>query len=285
MLVSVIIPAFNCKETLKLAVDSILLGSYTNIEILIIDDEKLGIEYIKKIYETHFSSEARVRYFKNTQGLKNKKRRGINTDAGTSARNLGLQESRGEWVTFQDSDDFSLLNRIEIQLDYADKYKSNHVTIECLWAEKAFEFKSLNLSLFLSKNKLNICTKVEIDASRTSSMGVLTKKLPDFLFSLIPFRLKASRFTRGFFFLNEKGYPGSANCSLIKKELLKNIRFRQLDLRRWPSFRGRGTDRDFNYQVSELANSNSIKISIPLYCWSTPTRFSYPIEMKNYINS
>lgn len=98
--VSVIIPTFNRALTLSRAVDSVLNQSYGNLEIIVIDDGSTD----------------------NTQEiLKNYPQIQIITqeNSGVSAaRNSGVKIASGTWISFLDSDDVWLTQKIEMQLEY-----------------------------------------------------------------------------------------------------------------------------------------------------------------------
>jgi glycosyltransferase involved in cell wall biosynthesis len=85
-LVSIIIPCYNGEEYLHHAIESALAQSYQWIEVIVVDDGSTdGSSEIAKRYP--------VRYIQQKNG-------GV-----SSARNLGLQESRGAGITFLDADD------------------------------------------------------------------------------------------------------------------------------------------------------------------------------------
>lgn len=89
--VSVIVPVFNAEKYLRQCIDSILSQSYTDFELLLIDDgskDKSG-----DICDEYARKDDKVRVFHKENG-------GV-----SSARNLGLDNAKGEWVTFVDSDD------------------------------------------------------------------------------------------------------------------------------------------------------------------------------------
>lgn len=91
-LISVIIPVYNVEEYLPQCVDSILMQTYPNVEIILVNDAatdnsgKLCAEYARQ------NSNIRV----------------LTKDNGGAgmARNAGLDIASGEWVIFQDADDF-----------------------------------------------------------------------------------------------------------------------------------------------------------------------------------
>ena len=110
--VSVIIPTFNRKSFLLNAIDSILAQTYTNIELIIIDDGSSDktISKLKK-----YMSKIIV-YRQNNKGV-------------SAARNKGIQLSKYDWVAFLDSDDTWNPKKIEKQKNYLiknPKYKICH---------------------------------------------------------------------------------------------------------------------------------------------------------------
>ena len=91
-LISVIVTVYNIREYLPKAVDSILSSTYQNLEVLLIDDgstdgsERICDEYAKK--------DGRVRVVHQRNG------------GAYSARNTGLLEAKGDYLTFVDGDDW-----------------------------------------------------------------------------------------------------------------------------------------------------------------------------------
>ncbi len=102
--VSVIIPTFNRKDFLKEAIDSVLSQTYKNFELIVVDDgstDGTG-EMISKYYP-------QIRYFYQ----KNK--------GPSAARNKGIKEAKGEYISFLDSDDLWLKEKLKKQIDFFDK--------------------------------------------------------------------------------------------------------------------------------------------------------------------
>ena len=91
-MISVIVPVYKAEKYLHRCVDSILAQSYTNFELLLIDDG--SPDNCGAICDEYAAKDSRVRVFHKENG-------GV-----SSARNLGLDNARGEWVTFVDSDDW-----------------------------------------------------------------------------------------------------------------------------------------------------------------------------------
>lgn len=89
--ISVIVPVFNERTALAQCVDSILLQSFTDYELLLVDDGSTDGSAL--ICDSYAESDKRVRVF-------HKKNGGV-----SSARNYGLREARGEFIAFVDADD------------------------------------------------------------------------------------------------------------------------------------------------------------------------------------
>ena len=90
--ISVIIPVYNTEKYLHRCINSILTQTYTDFELLLIDDG--STDSSGTICDEYAAKDARVRVFHKENG-------GV-----SSARNLGLDNAQGEWITFVDSDDY-----------------------------------------------------------------------------------------------------------------------------------------------------------------------------------
>lgn len=91
-MISVIVPVYKAEKYLHRCIDSILAQTYTDFELLLIDDG--SPDNCGAICDEYAEKDARVRVFHKING-------GV-----SSARNLGLDKVKGEWVTFVDSDDY-----------------------------------------------------------------------------------------------------------------------------------------------------------------------------------
>lgn len=106
-MISVIVPVYKVEPYLQRCVDSILAQSYTDFEIILVDDgspDNCGAicdEYSKK------DNRVKVLHQQN-QGV-------------ASARNNGVKISCGEWICFVDSDDLIHQDMLKILLDVAEK--------------------------------------------------------------------------------------------------------------------------------------------------------------------
>jgi hypothetical protein len=103
-LVSIVMSAHNSAETVRYAVRSILAQSYGNIELLICDD---GSSDATSAELDKLRGDPRVRLF-----------RSCGNQGTYGVRNSLIPEARGAYVTFHDSDDFALPDRIARQLAF-----------------------------------------------------------------------------------------------------------------------------------------------------------------------
>ncbi len=98
--VSVIIPLYQCEKYIGAAIESVLAQSFTDHEIIVIDDG--STDSGGRIA----SSFPRVKYFR-------KKHSGI-----AEARNLALSKAKGELIAFLDADDLWTPDKLELQVSY-----------------------------------------------------------------------------------------------------------------------------------------------------------------------
>ena len=98
-LISIIVPIYNVENYLRHCLDSIQKQTYQNFECLLINDG--SPDNSADICREYVSKDSRFRYFEKENG-------GV-----SSARNLGIEHSKGQYITFIDSDDW-------VESDYLD---------------------------------------------------------------------------------------------------------------------------------------------------------------------
>lgn len=101
--VTIIIPVYNSERYLKRCLDSVINQTYKDIEVILIDD---GSKDDSKIIYNAYVNEYKFihAYYQENQGV-------------SSARNLGLEKSNGDFIFFCDSDDYLEVNAIEIMIN------------------------------------------------------------------------------------------------------------------------------------------------------------------------
>ena len=105
--ISVIVPVYNVEKYLHCCVDSILAQTFTDIEVLLVNDG--STDGSGTICDEYAQLDCRVRVFHKANG-------GV-----SSARNLGLDEAKGKWIMFVDSDDKVSPEICEKLLDHASE--------------------------------------------------------------------------------------------------------------------------------------------------------------------
>jgi len=103
-MVSVIMPAYNAERTIKEAIESVLNQTYSDFELIVIND--CSTDATKTIVERFVSSDSRVRLINNS----------VNSGVSVS-RNTGISNAKGEYIAFLDSDDMWRKDKLEKQLD------------------------------------------------------------------------------------------------------------------------------------------------------------------------
>lgn len=106
--VSIIMPVYNVSEKLNKSLNSLINQTYSNIEILLINDGS-----------TDNSGEVCDKYAQNDNRIKvvHKKNGGV-----SSARNIGLEIATGKYIMFVDSDDYTDEKSCEVMVEAIEKY-------------------------------------------------------------------------------------------------------------------------------------------------------------------
>lgn len=94
---SVIMPTYNRANMIGKAIESVLGQTYTNWEFLIVDDG--STDNTKQVVEAYNDPRIRYIYQKNAER--------------SAARNNGIDNARGQYICFIDSDDYYLVNHLE----------------------------------------------------------------------------------------------------------------------------------------------------------------------------
>jgi len=106
-LVSVVIPTYKRPDYLVRAVESVLNQTYTNVEVIVVDDNNPETEARTRTESImkQFDGNPKLKYIKHERN-KN----------GSAARNTGVRASKGEYVAFLDDDDEYTPKRLEAML-------------------------------------------------------------------------------------------------------------------------------------------------------------------------
>ena len=189
-LISVIVPVYNTKAYLPRCVESICAQTYANLEILLIDDG--STDGTDKICDTYVNIDSRIIVHHKENG------------GSSSARNLGLEKAKGEYIGFVDSDDYIEPDMYELLWDGIQKYDTAVAQIGRDEVKETGERlpdicvppvkdtligdRDFLKELLLHKGDCSFCTKLfrrEVLSSRQFPVGALNEDF-HFLIEILP---------------------------------------------------------------------------------------------------
>ena len=176
-LVSIILPVYNVEKYIEKCIKSILNQDYKNFEAIFVNDG--STDNCEKILDQYSKKDKRIKVF-------NKKNGGV-----SSAKNLGLEKAKGEYITFVDPDDYIekdyltyLIKLIEendadiaLSLLYKDNYDDKQITNDTI---KEYDSKTalieilnrnINVGVWEKMFITNLIDENKIKFDETMSMG------------------------------------------------------------------------------------------------------------------
>lgn len=162
-LISVIVTTYNSQSFIENCLQGLLSQTWQDLEIIVVDDA---------------SSDGTVSLIKNR--YPSVKVISLSINKGTyHARNLGIREASGEYITFQDSDDWSHPQRIECQINALKDLKGLSACYSCFFrvnlktglphARQIYPLVRLNLSSLMIKKEDLISVNGFDDSQRVES--------------------------------------------------------------------------------------------------------------------
>lgn len=179
-LISIIVPVYNIEEYLPRCIESVLQQTYTNLELILVDDgskDRSGA-----ICDAYQEKDSRVRVIHKENG------------GSSSARNEGIAVAKGQYLGFVDSDDYvektmyetmvrvieeTGCNIVQVARDEIDE-NGNLMPNVCEMPEKQIEYSSEEFmkELLLHKGDCSFCTKLlnrDLFIENKFPMGVLNE--------------------------------------------------------------------------------------------------------------
>lgn len=158
--ISIIVPIFNCEKYLRRCLDSLLNQQIKEYEILCIND--CSNDNSMKILEEY------SKYYDKIKIINNKVNEGV-----SKSRNIGILESKGEYIVFCDGDDSYEKNSISMMLEYARKNGSDFVVTNHCIVKKGKKILRDYVSKYKEEfpNKKNCIRNIDL-----SSCGKLVKR-------------------------------------------------------------------------------------------------------------
>lgn len=105
--VSVVIPAYNAEKTILETIESVRKQTFTDFEILVINDGSTD----QTVVIVNAIQDDRIKVFSYGNG-------GLSI-----ARNRGIHQAQGEFITFLDADDLWAIDKLELQIDALRQHK------------------------------------------------------------------------------------------------------------------------------------------------------------------
>lgn len=279
-LISVVIPVWNEKDRIERAIVSMQNQTWKNLEIIVVDDGSTDgtQDIVKKIA----AQDEHVRFYDNPNKVQRTNWRGYDINAGYAARNYGFSIAKGTWITTQDADDASLTNRIEAQYMLAKKYKATVVFIGYQRLRPELLTKKLDVErIFREKGEARVVMTPDVlNQLPAERKGVL---MIEPLHQFIPFPIKWFPYTRKLFYKDTAPFPGADNCMFFRREVIdRGVYFRPRNKRTWGIPSGRGSGRDFAYNITHVFK-NTYSFKLPLYLWNANIENPDYVEYDTYL--
>lgn len=174
-LVSVIIPTYRRSDYLLQTIDSVINQTYSNIEIIIVDDNGLGSEFQRSTHDKlkKYIESGQIIYIPHE----------FNRN-GSAARNTGFKASRGKYINFLDDDDELLPEKISKQVQILEESSSDYGAVYCNTVIKRYRGGGNNICKSVSTYTQEGCVLEDYLMTRccfgTSSI-LLRREAVDFL--------------------------------------------------------------------------------------------------------
>ena len=115
-LISIVMPVYNAEKFLSQSIESVLKQTYTNFELIIIDD--YSTDNSAKIIKELLKSDRRIKLVSNEQNC------GV-----AYTRNRGIEYANGDWVAFIDSDDMWQKDKLKKQVELLNYFDNEPILI------------------------------------------------------------------------------------------------------------------------------------------------------------
>lgn len=161
-LISVIVPVYNIEKYLSRCIESVCSQTYPNLEIILVDDGSTDTS--GAICDEYTTKDKRIRVIHKENG------------GSSSARNVGIEAAKGDYLGFVDSDDYIESQMYEIMVQAIQENGSGIIQVArdeidengnlmpgiCLMPEKVqkYEAEEFLKELLLHKGDCSFCTKI-----------------------------------------------------------------------------------------------------------------------------
>lgn len=160
-LVSIIMPAYNAEKYISESIESVLAQTYKNWELIIVDD--CSSDNTRKIINDYIQKDSRIKFIMLAK----------NSGAAV-ARNTAIENAKGRYIAFLDSDDLWKKEKLEKQLDFMQKgqYAFTFTSYQYLKQTNDEKLRVINIPKSLTyeqslKNTIIGCLTVIVDRKKT----------------------------------------------------------------------------------------------------------------------
>jgi glycosyltransferase involved in cell wall biosynthesis len=164
-LITIIIPVYNAEKYIESCIKSVLQQTYTNLQIVLIDDG--SSDKSKQICDEYANVDKRIEVVHKVNG-------GV-----SSARNSGIQITRGKYLCFIDADD--VVNKNIIQMLYTNLISNNSDMSMCGHATVEIDYNTEKLTYHrpphFSGDTKGFLKKIDVFLSAESVQGPCAKLL------------------------------------------------------------------------------------------------------------
>lgn len=174
-LVSIITPAYNAAAYIAETIESVLAQTYTNWEMLIVND--CSKDNTVEIVQSYVEKDERIKLINLKQN-----------SGAAAARNTAIQNAKGRYIAFLDSDDFWKKEKLQKQLSFMQQngYAFTYTSYEHFKEvkeniqNKVQIPKSLNYNQTLKGNQIG-CLTVMLDRKQIQNIHFTTQRHEDYI--------------------------------------------------------------------------------------------------------
>lgn len=143
-MVSIIIPVYNADNYLEQTIQSVLDQSYSDFQLLLIDDA--SSDNSKIICQTYAATDDRILFIENTSS----------THGPGPSRNIGLQYALGEYIYFMDADDWIEPDLLQSAIQYLSETKTDMIQFGFFneYSENSVKYLPLCSKKCISRNDM-----------------------------------------------------------------------------------------------------------------------------------
>lgn len=152
-LVSIIMPAYNAINSISQSIDSILEQSYTNWELIVVDDGSSDGTY--EFVKSQYGGKDQIKLYRMPQN-----------GGVAKARNKGLEKAKGRYIAFLDTDDTWKSTKLEKQIAFMQEK-------DCYFSYTSYDMKNSDGSIRTYQVPPQVDFKSQLKGSKIGTLTVM----------------------------------------------------------------------------------------------------------------